>query len=483
MVLKCGIVAQSFIFQEEEEDLFFESQEDISSVFDSCLGSPTKDDLLLEDQFSSQGSIGPLCDVWITSSDGVRERRDRFMRWMGIDIMNGSFLSSSDPGGQTQVDDEIQPDTDRIMSSSGSVLRGFDIDSKYSISSGSTEDEHPIKNLDDRLISLPKVGSNQIVAFDEFKGSLGPSSLNQQLMLREDKASSKSDSSVRRKRTGWLRKLGAVACILDRQGEESNSSFHDSDKSGIAGSGRVKVKPCGKRSKKFSAVYKMQDIKAHDGAILTMKFSPDDQYLASGGAEGIVRVWHVMVCGRTNEISIPDDDPSCIYFTMNHSAELTPVHADKKNTFKSRDMRRSEDSACVIIPPDVFQLSEKPLHAFHGHDADVLDLSWSSDKHLLSSSKDKTVRLWQVGSGSCLKVFSHINYVTCVQYNPIDENYFISGSIDGKVRIWNISRGQVVDWVDIREIVTAVCYCPNGKGVVVGTLTGGCCFYDASGKC
>ncbi|CAL9780901.1 unnamed protein product [Musa acuminata subsp. burmannicoides] len=285
------------------------------------------------------------------------------------------------------------------MSSSGSVMRGFDIDNKYSISSGSTEDEHPscnealeeflvyrIKNLDDRFVSLRKVGSNHIVPFDEFKGSSGPSSLNQQLMLREDKASSKSDSSVRRKRPGWLRKLGAVACIVDRQGEESNSSFHDSDKSGIAGSGRVNVKPCGKRSKEFSAVYKMQDIKAHDGAIFTMKFSPGDQYLASGGAEGIVRVWHVMVCERTNEISIPDDDPSCIYFTVNHSAELTPVHADKKNTFKSRDMRRSADSACVVIPPDVFRLSEKPLHAFLGHDADVLDLSRSSDKVYLHAT-------------------------------------------------------------------------------------------------
>ncbi|RWW25227.1 hypothetical protein GW17_00010435 [Ensete ventricosum] len=379
--------------KEEEEDLFFESQEDISSVFDSCLGSPTKNDFLLEDQFISQGSIGPLCDVWIASSDGVREPRGRFMRWMGIDQMNGSFLSSSDPGGQTQVADEIQPDTDRIMSNSGSVLRGFGIDNKYSISSGSTEDENPscnealeeylvyrIKNLDNRLITLPKVGSYQIVVFDEFKGSSGPSSLNQQLMLREDKASSKSDSSMRRKRTGWLRKLGAVACIVDRQGEESNSTFLDGNKSGIAGSGRVKVKPCGKQSKEFSAVYKVQDIKAHDGAILTMKSSPNDQCLASGGAEGIVLVWHVMVCERTNEISIPDNDPSCIYFTVNHSAELTPVHDDKKNTFKSRDMRRSADSACVVIPPDVFRLSEKPLHAFHRHDVDVLDLSWSSDK-------------------------------------------------------------------------------------------------------
>ena len=57
--------------------------------------------------------------------------------------------------------------------------------------------------------------------------------------------------------------------------------------------------------------------------------------------------------------------------------------------------------------------------------------------------------------------------MTCVQFNPIDENYFISGSIDGKVRIWGIPDCQVVDWTDIREIVSAVCYRPDGQ---VGVL-------------
>lgn len=90
----------------------------------------------------------------------------------------------------------------------------------------------------------------------------------------------------------------------------------------------------------------------------------------------------------------------------------------------------------------------------------------------------------------------------------MDDNYFISGSIDGKVRIWDISGGQVVNWVHVGEIVTAICYRPDGKvfshflivyeelmlkeiymnnswflqGLVVGTLTGNCCFYDASGN-
>ena len=125
-------------------------------------------------------------------------------------------------------------------------------------------------------------------------------------------------------------------------------------------------------------------------------------------------------------------------------------------------------------------------------------------QHLLSASEDKTVRLWQVGCDCCLRVFPHSNYgallanfkfllnicsvnllasqvelpsslfcylfiyfacdaVTCVQFNPVDDNHFMSGSIDGKVRIWAVNSHQVVDWTHIKDIVTAVCYRPDGQ--------------------
>ena len=53
--------------------------------------------------------------------------------------------------------------------------------------------------------------------------------------------------------------------------------------------------------------------------------------------------------------------------------------------------------------------------------------------------------------------------VTCVAFNPVDDNYFISGSFDGKVRIWDVSHCRVVDYTDVRDIVTAVCYRPDAK--------------------
>lgn len=56
-----------------------------------------------------------------------------------------------------------------------------------------------------------------------------------------------------------------------------------------------------------------------------------------------------------------------------------------------------------------------------------------------------------------------VDAVTCIQFSPVDDNYFISGSTDGKVRIWKVSRGRVVDWIDVRDVVTAACYQPDGK--------------------
>lgn len=72
-------------------------------------------------------------------------------------------------------------------------------------------------------------------------------------------------------------------------------------------------------------------------------------------------------------------------------------------------------------------------------------------------------------SNNCSCVPLLLDAVTCVQFNPVDDGYFLSGALDDKLRIWSIADHQVVDWIDLREMITAVSYTPDGE-VLLGFL-------------
>ncbi|KAA8516197.1 hypothetical protein F0562_019376 [Nyssa sinensis] len=486
----------------EEDDQFFDTREDITSVSDS--GSDGPDNFDFDSRVVDLVPEGIGYEFWIKNPETIRERRNKFLLWMGL-----SSEETLEKGPEGTNCDELKVESERIAETSGAVLRtsGFDdgyLSNQSSMSCWSNDaqdlldgalEEHfvcRIKNLDDgtefivdeldqdgMLRRLREVGSNRLITIEEFERTLGLSPSIQQVTQREIKEVSSLGEVMKRVKRA-LRRLGIIACIVDRQVKADNLKPDDSYPIAGVRTQKVRVHPNRKRTKEFSALYTGQDILAHEGSILTMKFSPNGQYLASAGEDKIVRIWHVTESERSDEFYVPDVDPSFVYFTVNHLSELIPLYADKEKKYKLKGWMKSSDAACIILPRKVFQISEKPLHEFHGHCGEVLDLSWSKDMCLLSSSVDQTVRLWRVGSDQCLKVFSHNNYVTCVQFNPVDDNYFISGSIDGKVRIWEITGGQVVDWTDVTEIITAMCYRPDGKGVIVGSLTGNCRFYDAS---
>ncbi|GKV25562.1 hypothetical protein SLEP1_g34982 [Rubroshorea leprosula] len=481
----------------EEEFRFFDATQDIAST--SCANA---NDIEIFDPESATVS-GSQYDVWIRSPGNVKERRSKFFDLMGLSLdeivprdlvdescVEGELDRMRDTGGAVLRTSGFEEEFSSCRSSLSLSNESFDLSEELSLkekfvskeenSGGGAACNVDELGQDGRMSEVCEMSSEQWATGEESETTSSSSTLYKQLREKEDDEQNKSEGVAKRIKNRWLNKLRSLACVVDNQGKADRLIAQADGDDASLGTRvqRVKVRQSRKRLKELSALYKSQDIQAHEGSILTMKFSPDGQYLASSGEDGVVRVWQVVENESCNDPDIPEIDPSCIYFTVNHQSQLKPRFMDKEKVGHMRSLRKTSDSACVIFPPKVFRILEKPLHEFRGHSGEVLDLSWSKNNYLLSSSEDKTVRLWQLGSDQCLRVFSHNNYVTCVQFNPVDDNFFISGSIDGKVRIWAISTCQVVDWTDIRDIVTAVCYWPDGQGGIVGSMTGTCRFYN-----
>ncbi|CAN6249461.1 unnamed protein product [Urochloa humidicola] len=481
-------------------------------------------------------------DVWTSEPAPVQERRRRLLQMMGL--AGDHALARLEMGRSASYDGPVRPAPVSPISrsrSDGAVpakppLGGC---SRHA-SSGSSEatplegeEADPrclIRNLDDgsefvvkEESELREVGTGRQLTMEEFVDlCVGRSPIVQELMRRENVANSasnngsstpvqrsNSDSSNgatrHRRRSSWLRSIRNVAGSMvvssrdrrssdekdtcsEKGGRRSSSATDDSQDSAGAvhhGPVRVKVRQYGKSYKEVSGLFMNQEIQAHNGSIWSIRFSQDGRYLASAGEDCVIHVWEVSEFERKRE-----ENGACnpfVAMVCNGSPEPTVALAsqdgsncEKKRRTRFLESRRSASSDRLMVPEHVFALSEKPIRTFVGHSEDVLDLCWSKSQYLLSSSMDKTVKLWHISSTSCLKTFSHSDYVTCIQFNPVDDRYFISGSLDEKVRIWSTQNREIVDWHDLHEMVTAACYTPDGQSALIGSHKGSCHIYDTS---
>jgi len=183
------------------------------------------------------------------------------------------------------------------------------------------------------------------------------------------------------------------------------------------------------------------------GAIWAAEFSKDGKYLAAAGRDRVVRVWAVI-----------------------STAEERRAHEEEEAAVGGTGER---------LNAPVFR--GKPLREFEGHTGEVLDLSWSKNNFLLSSSMDKTVRLWHISRDVCLCTFKHKDFVTRLAFHPRDDRFFLAGSLDTMLRLWSIPDKAIAYSTQLPDLVTAVAFSPDGKTAIAGVLNGLCLFYDTDG--
>uniref|UniRef100_A0A3P9AA70 WD repeat-containing protein 44 n=1 Tax=Esox lucius TaxID=8010 RepID=A0A3P9AA70_ESOLU len=225
----------------------------------------------------------------------------------------------------------------------------------------------------------------------------------------------------------------------------------------------------------FDQIKVVQDLSGeHMGAVWTMKFSHCGRLLATAGQDNVVRIW---------VLKNAFDYFNNMRIKYNTEGRVSPSPSQESLCSSKSDT----DGGMSGVPEDPdsedknLPFRQVPFCKYKGHTADLLDLSWSKNYFLLSSSMDKTVRLWHISRRECLCCFQHIDFVTAIAFHPRDDRYFLSGSLDGKLRLWNIPDKKVALWNEVdgqTRLITAANFCQNGKYAVIGTYDGRCIFYD-----
>ena len=192
-------------------------------------------------------------------------------------------------------------------------------------------------------------------------------------------------------------------------------------------------------------------IRADSNWIRSIAYSPDGQYLASAGENQTIRIWSVV-------------DDSCIQMIDDVQNQVWVVIFSPDD---SKIATAGEDKTIKIWSVE----SGQCLNTFLGHSDCVRSVAFSPDgQYLASGSEDKTIKIWSVESGQCLNTFTgHNNWVWSLAYSP-DGQYLASGSADLTIKIWHLASSKCQQTLaGHRNWVQSIAYSPDGQYLASGS--------------
>ncbi len=155
----------------------------------------------------------------------------------------------------------------------------------------------------------------------------------------------------------------------------------------------------------LNAINEKNHLKGHQGKVSSVSFSSDEQYLASAGEDGTIRIWN---------------------------------SAGQQQT------------------------------QWQAHSGGVINVRFiPAAKHLGSAGEDGTIRIWNSAGQQQTQWQAHSGGVTSFSISP-NGQLIATGGKDGKVRIWNVIGQIKAEWQVSQSSVTTLNFSPNGQFIATG---------------
>lgn len=197
----------------------------------------------------------------------------------------------------------------------------------------------------------------------------------------------------------------------------------------------------------------------HSDYVDAVAWSPNGQYIASGGWDGIVQVWDaqtgasiITYRGQSDVVSAVAWSPDGQYIAS----------ASWDGTVR------------------VWNAFTGQLRTLYTNHTDIVSaLSWSPNgQYIASASWDSTVQVWYALTGETIRVyrghteFGHGEFVDAVAWSP-NGQYIASGDRSNTIKVWDPFSGKTLMTDDEFNwdggIVEAIAWSPDGTRIAVGS--------------
>ncbi|XP_023282855.1 periodic tryptophan protein 2 homolog [Seriola lalandi dorsalis] len=208
-----------------------------------------------------------------------------------------------------------------------------------------------------------------------------------------------------------------------------------------------------------SYVFKQQ---GHFNNMASLAYSPDGQYVVTGGDDGKVKVWN------TNSglcfVTFTEHTSSITNVTFTSSGFVI-VSASLDGTVRAFDLHRYRNFRTFTSP--------RP--------AQFSSLAVDKSGELVSAGAQDSfeIFLWSMQTGRLLEVLGgHEGPVSCLCFSPV-QSILASASWDRTVRLWDmLDSWQVKETLSLTSDGLSVTYRPDGQELAVATLNGEISFWN-----
>lgn len=238
-------------------------------------------------------------------------------------------------------------------------------------------------------------------------------------------------------------------------------------------------------------------IAAHDDRICALAFSPDGQWLASGGGDRQLRLWDWRSGqlhrdwaghgGRISALQFSPDGRAVISASSDRTIRVWPLTDDGP----SHCLKHHQDwVGAIALAPDGQTLASsgddgrivlwdwqrgQVQASYKASPRPIGAIAWSLDGAIvIGGGRDGAIGFWEARSGQLLTtVHQHLGRICALQVTP-DGQWLVSAGEDKTIKLWQLDHGRPIDdkpqqvLRDSTEAIFGLAIAPNGSLLVSG---------------